>query len=165
MPWNNITEYVFGETVEVAVWEDLVENNAFQEEIGAASRSSDLAITATSVGAAQEIMTLGALTYEAVPTLFEVWIPRISAGNAAFHLILREGSTVIETLLDGVANESEQGKLLGARLTPTAGSRTYNVAGWRAAGTDWTVRAGTGGTTGDSTTFGNARMRAVRIPT
>jgi hypothetical protein len=165
MPWSDIDTLLTGELVTAAMWTKVKDDMAFLERVGYAERTTDLAITQTAVANAQDLFSTGAITYEAVLHEIRVFIPRLSAGDGVFDLILKDGNTVVGTLLAGVASTSLQAVKCSHVLTPSAGSHTYKVAGWRGGTTDWNVRAGTGGSAGDATTFFPAWMDVRRVAT
>lgn len=161
IPFDDIST---GETVTAAQLNALGNNHRFQAEVGYQEKTTDVSVTATTVGTANEIVTLGAITYDAVPHLIEFWGPRADQAASVCNVILRDGTTVLGTLTRLVASQNQPVLYLARRLTPTAASHTYNVAAWVGSGT-WTFQAGTGGTAGDSTTDLPIWIRATRIPT
>ena len=122
-------------------------------------------ITGTSVGAANQIVSAGAVTYEAVPHRIEFYSPRVFIASAVLHLILRDGTTVLGTLGRFTSSEGGGPLSLNRRLTPTAASHTYNVAGWTVSAATHNVFGGTGGTAGDATTYLPGFIRIFRVPT
>lgn len=141
-----------------------VNNFNFLAEIGYAEITANVASSATTVGTAVQVVSLGAITYQNAPTLFEFACPRLnaSAANTTF-LILRDGTTVIGTLADPAATTVQSPVYISRRITPTAASHSYNVALWNVSGTS-TVLANAGGAAGDATALFPAWMRASRIP-
>jgi len=146
-------------------WNNLVDNSNFLAEVAYVEFTAAVSSTATTVGTAVQIVSLGAITYQNAPHLIEFYCPRLGpSSTGASHLILRDGSTVIGTLLD-FTSASTPGAAYGARrLTPTAASHTYNIAAWVAAGTV-AANAGTGGTGGGAADLLPGWIRATRIPT
>lgn len=166
MPWTPPVTRAVDFFVSAAVWNtEHVDNLNYLREPHFSWFSSDVVISATTVGTAQAILPGSSVTYEAVPHMIEVFLPRLSSGDGALHVILKDGSTVVGTLLDGVAAASEQARMLGTRFTPTAAAHTFSVAAWRGGTTNWTARAGTGGVAGDATTFLNGWLRITRVAT
>lgn len=165
MPWNNITTYVSGQKVMAPVWEDVVENMNFLEEVAYTQYISAVTMTGTTVGAATQIVSAGAITYEAVPHLIEFYCPIMTAGaGGQLFIILRDGTTVLGTLARVTVGASTP--LFGRhRLTPTAASHTYNIAGWNAAAGTSTANGGSGGAAGNGTTDLPGFIRITRVPT
>jgi hypothetical protein len=96
--------------------------------------------------------------------MLEFFSPKVVAGTAQLNIDLRDGSTVIGTL--GTLTSSTSGpEYLVRRLTPSAGSHSYNIAMWVASASTSTVNAGTGGTAGDGTTYLPGWIRATNVPT
>lgn len=112
-------------------------------EIGYAEITANSVITAT-VDPGDIVVSLGALTYTAVPTLIEFFYSTMNVnGSTLAQLQLCDGTTVLNiatryTVATGV---EYQGGVLGFRFTPAAGSHTYNIRGKRTGGTSITVRA------------------------
>jgi hypothetical protein len=127
--------------------------------------TSDVSITATSVGTANQIISLGAITYEAVPHYLEFYAPRLTAAAVALHVILRDSTTVIGRIAAQASGEGQGAYYIKYPITPTAASHTYNIAAWLASAGTWTFEAGTGGTAGDGTADLNIWMAAHRVPT
>ena len=166
MPWTTATTRATGFSVTATVWNsEHVDNMNFLKEIARATQTSDVAITGTTVGTANQIVSLGAVTYEAVPTLLEFFCPRYIAAAGTSNVIIRDSTTVLGTLATIPTAEGGATLMLKYVLTPTAASHTYNVAGWSPTAASGTAKAGTGGATGDSTTYLPIMMRATRIPT
>jgi hypothetical protein len=165
MPWVDPASRATGYKVTASNWDDFVANFNFLAEIGYAEVTSGVASSATTVGTAVQVVTLGALAYEAVPTLIEFYTPRFtpSASNTSY-LILRDGTTVIGVIGDTASAGTPAPLYAARRLTPTAASHTYNIASWVVSGTS-TVNAGSGGAAGDSTARLPAWIRATRLPT
>lgn len=137
----------------------------FISRVGYATATSDVSITATTVGTANQIISLGAITYENVPHLFEFYCPRVTASTGGLNVILRDSTTVLGTWANAPASTPISGFYMAREFTPSAASHTYNVAAWLAAAGTWNFEAGSGGTAGDSTTFLEIWMRATRVPT
>jgi hypothetical protein len=165
MPWSSPSTRASLYSVQHADWNELVNDLLFLREIGYAQITAPVAVTSTTVATATQIVTLGSITYEAVPTMIQFYSPRILSSVATHsYAVLRDGSTVLGTLVDmsastGVAVYAE------TRLTPTAAAHSYNVAVWNASAGTTNVNAGSGGAAGDGTTYLPCYIRAVRIPT
>lgn len=165
MPWNNITDYSTGELVTAAVWEDVVENMAFIEEVGYQEFTSSKNVTATAEGSADLIVTLPAIDYEAVPHELFFFSPRVTpvASGVVLRFVLEDSTTVIGHLGRVEINASGTSAVpvhLPYRFTPTAASHTYNIRAYTASGTA-AVEAGAGG----SGTLLPGFIRVKRVPT
>ena len=163
MPWTNPATRSSGYLVTAANWNELVNDLLFLARVNYTEFTADVSITATTVGTANQIVSSGAITYENVPHEIVFFMPRYTAPAAVTHFILRDGSTVLGTLTDAVSSDNISGTY-SRILTPTAASHTYNVAAWVGSGTG-TVKAGTGGTAGDGTTFLPGYIHVRRLPT
>lgn len=166
MPWTATVTRATGFPVTAAVWNsEHVDNLNFLREVNYTAFTADVSITATTVGTANQVVSSGAITYEAVPHLIEFYSPQIVSAAVAMRLILRDGTTVLGTLTQFNASIIPMGFMASTRITPTAASHTYNIAGWNAAAGTWTVKGGTGGAAGDATTYLNGYLRIRRVPT
>lgn len=146
-------------------WNNLVNFLNSLREVNYTEFTSDVTITATTVGTAGQIVTAGAITYEAVPHLIEFYCPQATQGAAQNFLVLRDGTTVLGTLTRFASGVSAAPIYAVRRLTPSAASHTYNVASWNASASTWTYQAGTGGTAGDASTDLPGFIRISRVPT
>jgi hypothetical protein len=164
-PWVDPASRATGYKVTAANWNDVIGDLNFLAEIGYAEITSGVPSSATTVGTAVQVVTLGAITYEAVPTLIEFYTPRFTPATNTAYLILRDGTTVIGVLGDTAATSVPAPLYAARRLTPTAASHSYNVALWVVTSGTATVNAGSGGAAGDSTARLPAWMRATRLPT
>jgi hypothetical protein len=164
MPWTTLSTHSTGYLYTATDLNNAWTNMNFLAEIGYQEQTSDVSISALSVGTANQIVSLGAITYEAVPTLIEFYCPRYIPATGTTNVILRDGTTVLGTLSVVVTGDNPGEVNYRRRLTPSAASHTYNVAAWNSASTG-TMKAGTGGTAGDATTFLPIWIRATRIPT
>jgi hypothetical protein len=165
MPWTTPTTRASGYKVTAANWNELVNDLAFLAEVAYVEFTADVSITATTVGTANQIVSAGAVTLEAVPHMIEFFCARYIPPAVATHVILRDGTTVLGTLTDVLASSDHGEKHLARRLTPTAASHTYNVAAWNGAAGTGTMKAGTGGAAGDGTTYLPGFIRVTRLPT
>jgi hypothetical protein len=168
MAWTNTTVRSSGFLVTAAVWNnELVNNMQHLMEVGYAEITSDVTVTATSEATATAVVSLGAITYEAVPHLIEFSAPdaRPNTGAAGQNITfaLFDSTTAVVGVWGRIATPAASGNLLpvrlGYRFTPTAASHTYNVKCWVSV-TSGLVQAGAGG----SATHGPAWLRIVRIP-
>ena len=152
------------ETVTAAYLNQLGNSLRFLKRVGETVFSADVSITATTAGTANQIASLGAITYENVPHLLEFHFVRYSAPVAISTFLLRDGTTILGTVTRNAASENIALPYFAYPITPTAASHTYNIAGFVASGTG-TVEAGTGGTAGDATTYLQGFIRITRVPT
>ena len=152
MAYSNPSTRSTGYLVTATNWNEYANNFKHLLEINFTQFTSDVTISGSSVGAANQIVSSGAITYEAVPTTIEFFCPRYIPPAAVTNVIVRDGTTVLGTLTVGVSNDNVGEIKVEHRLTPTAASHTYNVAAWVVSASG-TMKAGTGGTAGDATTF------------
>lgn len=166
MAWHSsIPTRSSGYGVTATNWNDLVDNLNYLAEVNYTEFTADVSITATTVGTANQIVSSGAITYTADPILIEFSCGRFNAPANATQLILRDGTTVLGTLAQIAASATVHPLYTARRLTPTAASHTYNVAAWVTTSGTGTVKAGTGGTAGDATTYLPGWIRITRVPT
>jgi hypothetical protein len=123
------------------------------EELDYVQGTTPISVTGTAEGTATTLLTGTSQAYEAVPTLIEVFCPRVSTGTSS-------GSSVIGILMDGAsvlgrlwllntpAAAGHSAPVYAAyRLTPTAATHQYIVKAWRqTADGAWTPGAGGAGT-------------------
>jgi hypothetical protein len=136
-------------------WADVTGGSAdlSGEELDYVQGTATVSVTGTSEGAANTLLTGTSQAYEAVPTLIEVFCPRVTTGASS-------GASVIGILMDGA---SVLGRIFlvitpaaaaltvpvhaAYRLTPTAATHQYIVKAWRqTADGSWTPGAGGAGT-------------------
>lgn len=158
MPWTTITTRVTGTTITAVMWNEIVDNLNFLKEVAYQEFIADASVTATTEVTASDIVSSGAITYEAVPHMIEFFASRVSAGAGGITLVLKDGATVVG-YIGSLSASIGVPMLVRRRLTPTAASHTYKVAAFVASGTT-TVRAGTGGSD-DLPGY----IRITRIPT
>jgi hypothetical protein len=152
--------------ITAAIWNaEHVDNMNFLKEVNYTEFTADVSVTATTVGTANQIVSSGAITYEAVPHLIECYIVSYSSPAQATFFILRDGTTVIGTIGWVGASSGRWPVPLRRRLTPSAASHTYNIAAWLAGAATGTVEAGTGGTAGNDTAVLPGYIRIRKIPT
>ena len=162
MAWTTATTRSSGFAVTAAVWNsEHVDNMNFLKEVNYTAFTSPVSITAPTQATAQQIVTSGAIRYDAVPTLIEFFSPAANAAADGTNLILTlfDGSTAVGRLEQNASVRSRAVKL-EHRLTPTAASHPYNVKGHTGSGTG-TVSAGAGG----SDTLLPGFIRITRVPT
>ena len=165
MPWTNPATRATNYSVPAAQWNELVNNQIYLAQMAYVEFTSDVTVSATTVGTANQIVSAGALTYEAVPHYIEFYSPRWTAPAQAANLILRDGTTVLGTMSQFVSSQNHPDPYVIRVLTPTAASHTYNFACWLGGAGSGTMRAGAGGAAGDATTFMPGFIRVTRIPT
>ena len=166
MAWTTATTRAAGFSVTAAVWNsEHVDNMNFLKEVNYTAFTGDVTVTQTTVGTAQQIVSSGTITYEAVPHMLEVYFPAVDSGTGQFRLIVRDGTTVLALIARRGASADATELRASYRFTPTAASHTYNVAAWLGAAGTWTVNAGAGGTAGDPGTESAGFMRIFRVPT
>ena len=165
MPWNIPATRSTGYLVTAANWNEVANDLAFLAEVAYTEFTADVSITATTAATANQIVSAGAVTYEAVPHMIEFWVARYASPAAQTWFLLRDGTTILGTLANVQASDVEPGFALMRRLTPTAASHTYNVAAYNQSAGTGTLKAGTGGTAGDGTTYLPGYIRITRIPT
>jgi len=115
--------------------------------------TSDVSVTATTAATANQVVSAGAVTYEAAPIEIEFWTARYTAPAQQTWLLLRDGTTILGTFGNVQASDAEPGMTLKRSITPTAASHTYNVAAYLGGAGTGTFKAGTGGSAGDGTTY------------
>lgn len=164
MPWTAITTRSTGYLFTASNFNDVANDLNFLAEINYTEFTSNVTVNATTVGTANQVVSSGAITYEAVPTMIEFYAPRYTGPASASFFILRDGSTVLGTLAGPAISSTVHPFYAAARRTPTAASHTYNVAAWVSSGSG-TVLAGAGGTAGDQTTYLPGFIRVTRLPT
>lgn len=165
MAWSLPSTRSTGYLVTAANWNELATNFAFLARVNITTFTSDVSITATTVGAANQIVSAGAITLENVPHLVEFFSPRYVAPAVTTNFQLRDGSTVLGTLSQINASVNQSPFYVAQEVTPTAASHTYNVSAFLSAAGTGTVKAGSGGAAGDGTTFLPGWIRITRVPT
>jgi hypothetical protein len=131
-------------------------------EFGYAQVTGNTTISATTEGAANDIVTLGAITYPALPIVVEFFFPRVTngTGGSTFFVLLNDATVLGLVGLNSASGVAGVGiPVFGKRrFTPTAGSHTIKVAAYRNTANS-TVEAGTGATT----TFFPGFIRATLV--
>jgi len=164
MPWVNPPTRSTGYLWTASNQNDIINDLLYLAQVNYTEFTADVSVTATTVGTANQIVSSGAITYEAVPHMIEFYSPRWTAPAQAANLILRDGTTVLGTLSQFVSSQNHPDPYVMRILTPTAASHTYNFAAWLGGAGTGTMRAGTGGAAGDATTFVPGFIRISRIP-
>lgn len=165
MPWNIPATRSTGYLVTAANWNEVANDLAYLAEVAYTEFTSDVSITATTAATANQIVSAGAITYEAVPHMIEFWTARYAGPAQQTWFLLRDGTTIIGTLANVQASDVEPSFSIPKRIVPTAASHTYNVAAYLAGAGTGTLKAGAGGTAGDGTTYLPGYIRITRIPT
>ncbi len=114
-------------------------------EIGYAETTTNTTISGTNAATANTIVSLGAITYAAVPTIFTFSCAAVDvADTGGFRILLFDGSTAVNIVADiRVIGNSWGGVTAMTRITPSAGSHTYSFRAFRGS-SNGTVEAGTG---------------------
>jgi hypothetical protein len=133
-------------------------------EVAVAEVTTDVTVTATVEASSDTIISLGAVTYTAVPHIFEFYYSTFTcSGNpAAVILALFDGTTEINRIWQANGNLATSqlipGQTIRLRLTPSAGSHTYIIKSFRSGGTSATFEASA---IGSGTDFAPIQFRAV----
>lgn len=121
-------------------------------EFAYAQITSNVTLNGTTEGGANTIVATSSFTADGEGVIVEFYAPRVSGG----------GNNIIDLYVDstiqgriGVTGASDFPMMLRRKLTPSAGSRTVTVKGWRVT-SDGTVYAGAGGS-------GNVMPAYVRV--
>jgi hypothetical protein len=151
-----------GELVTASQINALGNSLRFLKRIAYVEFTSNVSVTATSEGTANQIVSAGAITYENVPHLIEFFAPVVQpVGGVLLRFMLEDSTTVLGQIARKQLAASEESEVYGVRrLTPSAASHTYNVRAWTTSGTA-TVVAGSGG----SGTALPGFIRITRVPT
>jgi len=165
MPWSIPSTRSTGYLVTATNWNEVANDLGFLAEVAYVEFTGDVSITATTVGTANQVVSAGAVTYEAAKHKIEFWCARYTAPAQQTWIVLRDGTTVLGTWANVQASDAEPGFTLERYLTPTAASHTYNVAAYLGGAGTGTFKAGTGGAAGDGTTYLPGFIRVSRVPT
>ncbi len=143
MAWTSGLSITVGEVPTAAKLNALIANINYLRDIAYVEFTADVSITGTSY---VDVVSSGAITYAATPIVVEFWAMRVTAGGAAFvSLSLLDGATDLGILFRQPASTQSEAIFVSTRLTPSAGSHTYKIAGINNAGQTSTVSAGAGG--------------------
>jgi len=107
-----------------------------------------------------DVVSLGAITYDAVPIWIEAFGPDVAAsGSEAILFFWWDASTELCRALEArtTASGDEKGWKASMRLTPSAGSHTYKIAAQKGTGT-CSLSAGSG--SGGAGTYAPIYIRA-----
>ena len=169
MAWPGWPDDIAADELVTAAWlTNVSQSLAFIEEVGYAEVTADTSVTATTEATANSVVSLGAITYEAVPHFVEFQCSEARPDNGAagrtITFVLEDSTTVVVGVWGRIATPAaavnNMPVRLGYRFTPTAASHTYNVRAWVSAGTGL-ISAGSGGAADD----GPAWIRICRVPT
>ncbi len=122
-----------------------VSENGPGYEVAFAQVTSNVTVTATVEASSNTIVTLGAVTYADVPHIFQFSWPTVDAlGTQAILVSLFDGSTQVCRIWQFNLATTGQwgGGVAQVRYTPTAGTHTFSVRGFKAGGTSHTYFAG-----------------------
>lgn len=120
---------------------------AYLEEVAYAEFTSPVSVTATTEATANQLVSSGAIVYEAVPHLIEFGAAQCQGVDGVVtSFVLFDGSTA----LGRVGNWSGAAgirplALIPRRLTPSAGSHTYRLCAHQNVAGTTTVTVGAGG--------------------
>jgi hypothetical protein len=127
---------------------------AIPEEVDYAEVTSQVSITATTEGAATTVVAGAAVTYDgATEIVIEAFLPYVAingVANDVGQLVLYDGSTSlgkVETIhaqVTGVTG-TVPGVHVRRKLTPSAGSHTYSIRGYKTSGSTFIAGGGAGG--------------------
>ena len=141
MAWTSTTTRATGFLVTAAVWNaEIVNNMTHLEEVAYATIVADVSVTATSEASPTEVVSSGAITYEAVPHMIEWFCSAVAPGAGNTTIIsLWDASTQINRIAE---HADDMAPSIGwVRITPTAASHTYRIRAHRVTG-HGTIRAG-----------------------
>src|SRR4051812_44608637 len=105
MPWTTLSTHATGYLYTATDLNNAWNNLNFLAQVSYTEFTADVNITATTVGTANQIVSAGSITYEAVPHYIEFFSPRYTAAAGACNLILRDGTTVLGTLSQFVSSQ------------------------------------------------------------
>src|SRR6266540_855290 len=129
MPWTPGLSFSVGEIPTAAKLNSLVANINYLKDIARVEFTANVNVTATTEGTANSIVSSGAITYEATPIDIQFYSPRLDAGAGTAHLrlVLFDASTVLGWMTSVPGATTTSPGFLVTRVTPTAGSHTYQV--------------------------------------
>lgn len=159
MAWDPPNTEITGALIEAADWNKMANSFAFLEQIAIQPFTATVNVTGTSF---VNIVSLSALTYEAVPHMFEFTCARITCGGAGnLAVALRDGTTDLGWFAQLAASETVRGPTFVAQLTPSAASHTYQVSAQNSASQTSSFVTGLGG----AGLFLPGHLRVYRVPT
>lgn len=124
-------------------------------QVGFAEKTTDTVVTSITEGTPDLVLSLGALTYLNRPHWFTFYCPAVTVTGAAAQLLhLWDDVTSISRVWqnNNDVNGTFNGPNFMFRYTPSAGSHTFKIMGWRSGGTSYTLEAAPWG--GGAGTFG-----------
>lgn len=155
MAWTTPTTRSTGELITASIWNTDLTNNVKEVwwEVAYVQFTADVTISGTS-GAQTDVVSSGAITYAARPTLIEFYCGQVATAPLIGEVIVAElwdDATDLGILgtVQSTANAVTIAPMyIARRLTPTAASHTYKVKAWRS-GVNGTMHAGSGGAVTD----------------
>lgn len=126
----------------VAARRDHVHPIAPGAELAYGEITANVNITATSGATADSVVSSGAVTYDGTAVYVEFYALTLERGTGYLRLVLYDGATELG-LIGQTNNVGDCPGTLRRKLTPSAGSHTYQIKGFVDAGTG-IVYAGTG---------------------
>ena len=150
MAWTAPRDWTNGEIVTQTMLNTDVRDNMKElwHEVAYVEFAADVSVTSAHTELSPvDVVSAGALTYDALPTLIEFYVERLdTVGTTVAALSLWDGSTDLGRIGEFGAAAIATPLHLPRRLTPSAASHTYKVRGWLQTGANTcTLRAGAGG--------------------
>jgi len=110
--------------------------------------TSGLLVTATTAGAAQDVVSSGTVAYDGSAVVIEFYAPVIEPGSSGgIMLLLQDGASILGQFAyvqPGSAVINDQQVTPIRRLVPTPGNHTYKVTAYRATA-NGNIYSGVGG--------------------
>lgn len=150
MAWTTPRTWSIAEKVTKAMMDTHVRDNMNEvwHEVAYAEFTADVSVTTASTeGSPLDVVSSGAVTYAAVPTLIEFFAPGLvvnSAGSGRMGFNLWDATDLGRFVFDLGSTAAGQPLYFARRLTPTAASHTYKIRAWATVNTQ-VVKAGAGG--------------------
>jgi len=148
MAWTDPRTWTIGEIVTKAIMDTHVRDNLREtwHEMAYVEFTADVTTTATTEGAAATVVSSGAVTLAAVPTVIEFFCVRADSTTAGPYPIffVTEDGTSLGTIAEVGVNAAAS-VLAARRKTPTAASHTYIVKMYTGSAGTVGARAGVGG--------------------
>lgn len=125
--------------------------------------TTNVSVTGTTEAAPTDVVSLGALTYDAVPIEIEAFCPDVgTSASLTVLFVWYDGATELTRAVEartGSASD-DKGTSPKIRLTPSAGSHTYKLTCFKASGT---VSLSAGSGSGGSGTYAPIRITARKV--
>lgn len=151
MGWTHPKTQEPGTAIVAADWNTHVRDNLQEvwREFVYVEFTAAVTVSATAEATPNDVVSAGALTHQVVPHMIEFFAPSVDAppnNGANLYLNLWDDTTNLGRLYiqRGQFNEPSSGVYACRRLTPTAGSHTYKIRGFRDVA-NFIVEAGAGG--------------------